>query len=225
MKSETPKGHENAAENFHNGTSNNPNNNGSNGHDKASENVPFLDGGQSGTVVDFDSAEASDPLGTGMTTHYTTGDMVVVDAGAYNTGTPVIRDGDGDGDLEFSTTHLEAADPNVGIIVQQADGDTFEFVDVTVDGLDSEGDVFTLYGFSLANVSNDKYWISSEYDEATGEFSYHAYTMVEQGNQVVQEDQVFETLDEAIAFAADGVDVQYLSVMAYGVDFDDFVFA
>lgn len=225
MKSETPKGHENAAENFHNGTSNNPNNNGSNGHDKAAENVPFLDGGQAGTVVDFDSAEVSDPGTKGLTTHYTTGDMVVVDAGAYNTGTPAIRDGDGDGDLEFSTTHLDQPDPTVGLMVQQADGDTFEFVDVTVDGLDSPDDVFTLYGFSLAHVSYDNFTISSEYDDATGEFVFHAFTMVEQGNQVVQEDQVFETLDEAIAFAADGVDVQYLSVMAYGVDFDDFVFA
>ncbi|THD73239.1 hypothetical protein E7681_11080 [Thalassobius vesicularis] len=200
-------GHSNAAQNFHNGTANNPNNNGANGHSIAMDNVPFL----AGSGFGFDSAEVSGTPGAD-TAYYTQGDFIGTVSAPFSFGNIGVGDWDGDGDLEYRT-------PGLGdLIIERANGDTFEFSGVSIEDYDNDGVGYVSMNGGGADGSS--YLLTSIYSSALREMTYRGHVSSPDGTYQVQD---FQNFDDAFDFVFADQELTQLSCVAFGMALDDFI--
>lgn len=201
-------GHSNAAQNFHNGTANNPNNNSANGHSIAMDNVPFL----AGRGFGFDFAEVSGTPGADVA-YYTQGDFTATVSAPFSLGNIGMQDWDGDGDLEYST-------PGLGdLTIERTNGDTFEFSGVSIEDYDNDGEGYLYINGQGADGSG--YYLFNLFDASTGEMNFFGMVISADGSSNIQS---FQTdLQAAIDFAFADHELTQLSANAWDVALDDFI--
>ncbi|THD73238.1 hypothetical protein E7681_11075 [Thalassobius vesicularis] len=201
-------GHGNAAQNFHNGTANNPNNNGANGHSIAMDNVPFL----SETVFGFDLGEFSSTPGTNIS-YYSQGDFIATVPAWRGRVSHDIRDWDGDGDLEYSTMN-----PGANMLIEHVDGDTFEFSGVSIEDYDNDGaGLINLRGTGLDGSSYGLYF---EFDPRFNQLTIVGSVNSSDGTY---EWQRFQNFDDAFDFVFTDHELTQLSVYVRDMALDDFI--